>query len=283
MVRLNVSLCTALCAAATSVVAGEIGGGERACDNFWITIEPGRADIDFYKNCKVINGSGFFIAKNFTGPFELPGVESIPRLSAGYLLPKLAGSDRVDDGVTSISMPDVKNITQGGFLIGYVDSVTKISFPKLEYIQGDMVIVDSSNLSRISLPALETVNGGVMLEGDFEGIDLPSLKSVDYLRIRSSNSKLDCPALGKQLGPKLNFTLEEDDINLGSGYEGFTCRGGYSDDNWFNSSDAGAGGSGSGGSGAGGNGSDDKNGAGVLRIEYGLGAVLLAMAALFGL
>ncbi|KAK4207938.1 hypothetical protein QBC37DRAFT_432705 [Rhypophila decipiens] len=282
MVRLKVSLCTALCAAATSVVAGGIGGEERACDNFWITIEPGRADIDFYKNCKVIDGSGFFIAKNFTGPFELPGVESIPRFSAGYLLPKLAGLDRVDDGVTSVSMPDVKNITQAGFLIGYVDSVTKISFPKLEYIQGDVVIVDSWNLSKLSLPALETVNGGVILEGDFEEIDLPSLKSVDYLRIRAS-SKLDCPALGKQLGPQLNFTLEEDDINLGSGYEGFTCRGGYSEDNWFNSSDTAAGGAGSGGSGAGGNGSDGKNGARALRIEYGLGAVLLAMAAVFGL
>ncbi|KAM7203345.1 hypothetical protein V8F33_002336 [Rhypophila sp. PSN 637] len=283
MVRLKVSSCAALCAAATSVVAGEIGGGERACDNFWITIEPGRADIDFYKKCKVLDGGGFFVGHNFTGPFELPGVESLSRFSSGYLGPKLRGSERVDDGVTSVSMPDVKNITQGGFLIGYVDSVTKISFPKLEYIQGDVVIVGSSNLSKISLPALETVNGGVMLEGDFEEIDLPSLQSVDYLRIRSSNSKLDCPALGKQLGPKLNFTLEEDDIHLGAGWEGFTCRGGYSDDNWFNSSDTTAAGAGTGGSGAGGSGSDDKNGAGVLRIEYGLGAILLAMTAVFDL
>ncbi|KAM7197498.1 hypothetical protein V8F20_006643 [Naviculisporaceae sp. PSN 640] len=287
MVGLRLSMCATLCAAVTIVSAADITGLPRTCDDQWISIVD-KEDIDFYKTCKVIDGLGFFIGHDFTGPFEMPGVESIPRFSSGYLLPKLRGSDRVDDGVTSVSMPDVKNITQQGFLIGYVDYVTSVSFPKLESIVGDVVIVDSSNITNITFPSLETVHGAVMLEGSFEVINLPSLRSVKYLRIRSYSSKLDCPALGKELGPRLNLTLGEDDIHLGSGYEGFTCRGGgQTNDNWYNLTEALAGGP-SDGSGEGGNdkdngagAGDNNSGAGVLSVGYGLGTALLIAGVMF--
>ncbi|KAM7187511.1 hypothetical protein V8F20_010960 [Naviculisporaceae sp. PSN 640] len=221
---------------------------------------------------------GFFISKNFTGAFEMPGVESIPRFSVGYLGRKLPGSDREDDKVTSVSMPDVKNISMYGFLIGYADSVVNVSFPKLEFVEGDVLIMGSWNLSKVSFPALETVNGGIALEGGFDEIDLPAPKNVDYLRIRGSG-KLDCPALGKKLAPQLNLTQEEDDLILklmGDGYTGFTCAAPVvlEAKNWFNSSDP---------DGPSSDRNGDKNDAGVVRIEYGLGAVLLAMGIVFGL
>ncbi|KAK3312435.1 hypothetical protein B0H66DRAFT_633155 [Apodospora peruviana] len=101
-----------------------------SCDDPWISI-ANQTEIDFYKNCPDLSDAaiGFFVGHEFKGPFELPGVKSIPKLSSGYLLPKLSVSDRVDDGVTSISMPDLTNITLGGIWIGYVDNVTSLSFP----------------------------------------------------------------------------------------------------------------------------------------------------------
>jgi len=101
---------------------------DQACDDTYIKI-VNQADIDFYKTCPTIDGLLFFIDHEFKGSFELPGVESLPELISGYLGPKLKGSDRVDDGVTTVSMPDLKNITSGGILFGYIDNLTSISFP----------------------------------------------------------------------------------------------------------------------------------------------------------
>lgn len=91
-----------------------------------------QTDIDFYKNCSAIDSTLFFVDHEFKGPFELPGVESLPEFSSGYLGPKLKGSDQVDDGVTTVSMPDLRNITGGGLggmLFGYLLYLTSISFP----------------------------------------------------------------------------------------------------------------------------------------------------------
>lgn len=65
----------------------------------------------------------------FKGPFEMSDVQSIPKFSSGYFGPKFKDSTRVDDGVTSISMPDLKNTSAGGMLFGYIDNLTSISFP----------------------------------------------------------------------------------------------------------------------------------------------------------
>ncbi|KAI1848484.1 hypothetical protein JX266_005790 [Neoarthrinium moseri] len=200
----------------------------RACDDSWIEIVD-QTDIDFYKTCPNIDGTLFFIDHLFKGPFELPGVKSLPEVSSGYLGPKLKGSDRVDDGVTSVSMPDLTNITSGGILFGYVNNLTSVSFPNLNTITGDLAIIDSYPLRNISLPALTTVNGGVLLDGHFDQISLPSLKSVSFLRVLSTGD-ISCPALGAAFA-SLTFTPKKTDI-----YSGFTCWTGYENNRW-NSSD----------------------------------------------
>lgn len=80
----------------------------------------------------------------------------------------------------------------------------------------------------------------------------------------------------------MNLTLAEDDIRLGTGYEGFTCRGGgQTNDNWYNFTEALGGGGSSGGDGEG---AGNKNsGAGVLGVGYGVGTALLAVAVMFSL
>lgn len=111
------------------MLAGEMyGDDERACDNTIVTI-VNQTDIDFYKTCPVVDSSFFFIDHEFKGPFELPGVTSLPSLSSGYYGPKLEGSDWVDDGITSASMPDLKTITANSVLFGYINNLTSISFP----------------------------------------------------------------------------------------------------------------------------------------------------------
>lgn len=107
--------------------------GDRACDDTIIHI-VNQTDIDFYKTCPTIDGLLFFIDHEFDGPFELPGVESLPEVSSGYLGPDLSDlpgstSDREDDGVTTVSMPDLKNVTSGGILFGYLNNLTEVSFP----------------------------------------------------------------------------------------------------------------------------------------------------------
>jgi hypothetical protein len=103
-------------------------GSVRACDDFKVSI-ANQTDIDFYKTCPAIDSDFFFIDHEFKGPFELPVVESLPSFSSGYLGPKLKGSTRVDDGVTTVSMPDLRNITTNSILFGYLDNLTSISFP----------------------------------------------------------------------------------------------------------------------------------------------------------
>lgn len=100
----------------------------RTCDDHMISI-VNQTDIDFYKTCPAIDGVLFFIDHEFKGSFELPSVESLPELSSGYLGPELTGSTRVDDGVTTVSMPDLQNITAGGLLFGYLNNLTSVSFP----------------------------------------------------------------------------------------------------------------------------------------------------------
>lgn len=232
MLRSRLLRFTALLAAINAVAAEDA----RACDDLIVTINN-QTDIDFYETCPVIDGTLFFINHTFQGPFELPGVESMPELSSGYLGPKLKGSDWVDDGVTSASMPDLTNVTSGGILFGYIQNLTSISFPKLEAITGGLAIMGCDKLLNVSLPALSTVdesiyldgdfeevnlpllstvNGGVYIDGDFDELNLPSLKSVSYLRVLSLGN-ISCPALGAAFS-SLTFNATETDL-----YEGFTC------------------------------------------------------------
>lgn len=90
-----------------------------------------QTQLDLYSTCPVFE-SPVFVGHTFTGAFKLPGIVSIGRVSSGYLLPKLTGSKREDDPVTSISFPDLKNTTVdyfGGVQAMYLNYLTDISFP----------------------------------------------------------------------------------------------------------------------------------------------------------
>lgn len=87
-----------------------------------------QTDLDFLKTCTALTGYMLSIDHEYDGPFELPHVESVPQFVAGYLGPKLR-ADRVEGMLTSISMPDLRNTTQGDLLFGYLKNLTELSLP----------------------------------------------------------------------------------------------------------------------------------------------------------
>ncbi|KAH7355391.1 hypothetical protein BKA65DRAFT_549450 [Rhexocercosporidium sp. MPI-PUGE-AT-0058] len=198
-----------------------------ACDDILVNIDN-TTGLGFYSNCPVLD---FMVGPShtFSGPFNLPGVISIGKFSSGYFGPKFSGSTRVEDGVTTVSMPDLLNTTAGGVLFGYVDNLTSVDFPKLERVSGDFVSIGNYELKDIALPSLANVTGGALFDGIFDSISLPVLKSIGYLIVKSSGD-LDCVALGKNLS-SLTFTPKEYDVGVG-----FTC---WTPDekNRYNSSD----------------------------------------------
>lgn len=122
---------------------------------------------------------------------------------------------------------------------------------KLTTVAGDISIAGDYELHNVSLPALTTVDGPVFLDGNFDQhvfllgawptspmflepvltysrIDLPSLKSVSWIRIESTGN-ISCPALGAAFA-SLNFTGDDTDL-----YQGFTCWTGYADNSWDSS------------------------------------------------
>jgi hypothetical protein len=101
---------------------------ERLSCNDIIQTIYNQTDINFYSTCPVLRDL-FFIDHTFAGPFELPGVQTLGKFSAGYYAPKLSGQTIVEDRVTSISMPDLETTADGGMLFGYINNLTDISFP----------------------------------------------------------------------------------------------------------------------------------------------------------
>jgi hypothetical protein len=98
-----------------------------SCDDYFVKIDN-TTQLSFYSTCPSLDAM-VGPSHAFSGAFELPGVESIGKFSSGYLGPKLRGSERVDDRVTTVSMPDLLNTTSGGVLFGYLDNLTSVDFP----------------------------------------------------------------------------------------------------------------------------------------------------------
>lgn len=238
MVSSRSLLAGALLATAKSVYAQFEEG--LSCDDYLVKIDN-TTGLSFYSTCPSIDAM-VGPSHTFSGAFDLPGVESIAQFSAGYLGPKLRGSERVDDRVKTVSMPDLVNTTSRGVLFGYLDNLTSVDFPKLETITGDLVLIGNYETKTLSLPALSNVTGGGLINGPFDSISFPSLKSIGYLIVKSTGD-IDCVALGKNLS-SLIFTPKEYDSGVG-----FTC---WTPDeqNRYNSSDV-AGSSGGSGSGNG--------------------------------
>ncbi|KAJ2967347.1 hypothetical protein NQ176_g9700 [Zarea fungicola] len=165
-----------------------------ACDNFWITI-TNQTQVDFYKTCPVISSGLFYIDPKFSGPFNAPGIESTSELIAGFYGPKLGdGDDRAENFVTSISMPDLKNTTGGhGVSLGYLEHLTNVSLPRLETTAA-LFVAGTPGIRNLTLPSLSVATSGVYLDGHFDVIDLPSLKSAAWIKVLSLGN-LSCPAL----------------------------------------------------------------------------------------
>ncbi|KFY17006.1 hypothetical protein V492_00950 [Pseudogymnoascus sp. VKM F-4246] len=205
----------------------DLNDGPRACDDIWLSVNN-QTQLDFYSTCPVFSDV-IFIGDDFTGPFKLPGIESVGRISAGYFGPKIRGSTRKDDPVTTIEFPDLKNTTMtymGGIMAAYLTHLTNVSFPKLEHVTGDIVIVGNSVINRkIEFPALKSVSGGIW-------ISLPSLKEVGYMKVRPNGDDFDCVAFGKNHS-SLVFTAKEKPL---FGDFGLICSTYYENNRW-NSSD----------------------------------------------
>ncbi|KAJ3496810.1 hypothetical protein NLG97_g2384 [Lecanicillium saksenae] len=192
------------------------GDGKRSCDDLIVTIHN-QTDIDFYETCTTLSDYIVSPDHSWEGPFVLPKVQSVPQLAVGYLLPKIKGDDRVDDLVTSVSMPDLKNITGKGLLFGYLDQFENFSMPKLEFSQGGIAISGNYKLRNVSFPALTDAPGGIYLDGHFDSIDLPALRSTGFMKIQSLGTNISCPGLAAQFA-SVNFTN-----NMTDSLSGFIC------------------------------------------------------------
>lgn len=98
-----------------------------SCVDMFINI-ANSTSLSFYSNCSSLE---FVVGPSheFSGAFSLPGVLSIGKFVAGYLFPHYKGDTRVDDAVTTISMPDLVNTKYGGIFLGYLENLTSINFP----------------------------------------------------------------------------------------------------------------------------------------------------------
>ncbi|OJD22012.1 hypothetical protein ACJ73_06645 [Blastomyces percursus] len=217
-------------AASVSPTLAQLDEEPPSCDDSLISIAT-KEQVDFYSTCpRIERAVSFSVSHNFKGPFEVPNVTYISgRFNSGYFGPKYSFSNRIDDGVTSISMPDLEELG-GWLLLGYLPELKSAEFPKLHTIGIDLAIIGISELKRIEFPSLENITAGALIKGDFDEIRLPKLKNVRFLEI-SSTGNLDCRALGKNLS-SLAFHPESD-ADLG---KGFTCWT-FDENNRYNSTE----------------------------------------------
>lgn len=95
-------------------------------------------------------------------------------------LKKLAASLKLDDNreLTELSAP---NLTEVGEAVSLINNVkfNNVSFPKLETIGGDLTILNNTAMGNVSgFPLLRSIGGGIRMGGNFQDVELPSLKDV---------------------------------------------------------------------------------------------------------
>ncbi|OAX82210.1 hypothetical protein ACJ72_03443 [Emergomyces africanus] len=221
-------IASALTAVINPAFGSRLDGEPLSCDDALISI-ANQTEIDFYSACPEIRHT-FGVSHDFIGRFEVRNVTSIlGRFNSGYLGRKLKLSDRVDDKVTSISMPDLEEVG-GWVLIGYLNELTNVSFPKLHSIGVDMAVVGNPKLKSIAFPELKNVTSGVLIDGDFNEVSFPKLKQVGFMQVKSTGD-LDCRALGKNLSSLVFHPNSPSDEG-----KGFTCWT-FDENNRYNSSD----------------------------------------------
>jgi hypothetical protein len=95
-------------------------------------------------------------------------------------LEKLSQSLKLDDNreLTELSAP---NLTEIGEALSLINNrkFSNVSFPKLETIGGDFTIINNTAMETVAgFPELRTIGGGIRMGGNFEEVELPSLKDV---------------------------------------------------------------------------------------------------------
>ncbi|KAG7129086.1 Protein ecm33 like protein [Verticillium longisporum] len=106
--------------------------------------------------------------------------ELIINNAASVLVPSLEvinGSMRFDqNSFTTFTAPNLTEFKEGDISFINNPELTNISFPLLETLGGSLTIVNNSRLAGIDgFPELKEIGGAVLLGGDFESVELPSL------------------------------------------------------------------------------------------------------------
>ncbi|KAK6500163.1 hypothetical protein TWF481_010515 [Arthrobotrys musiformis] len=146
---------------------------------------------------------------------NLTAVETDVRITSDYLR-------RIElPGLVNIGTEKVATTTRRASLeINRSKNLTAVSFPKLEWIMSDLRINGSEGWTELGgFPVLGSVGDDVVIDGDFENINLPNLRPGDgESRFWINSPQVDCAAL-----------LREPIFTEGGWRTNVTCNGGLYD------------------------------------------------------
>ncbi|RXG45652.1 hypothetical protein VDGE_00223 [Verticillium dahliae] len=193
--------------------------------------------------------------------------ELIINNAASVLVPSLEvinGSMRFDqNSFTTFTAPNLTEFKEGDISFINNPELTNISFPVLETLGGSLTIVNNSGLARIDgFPELKTIGGAVLLGGDFESVELPSLDDArGAFDVRSTQS----------IDESCKFFDDMEGRQIRGEYN---CRGGDENANEANSTSGGSSGN------NGGSSNNNNNGSGSAML--GTNMVALVTVAVIG-
>ena len=86
-----------------------------------------------------------------------------------------------------------------GLVISDYQNLSTLSFPALTAVESNLVLARNPLLRKIDgLQSLATVNGNLDITGNFDVLDLPSLRFVNgFLNVKSSSSAFQCSQLNE--------------------------------------------------------------------------------------
>ncbi|KAF3353633.1 hypothetical protein VDGD_00223 [Verticillium dahliae] len=195
--------------------------------------------------------------------------ELIINNAASVLVPSLEvinGSMRFDqNSFTTFTAPNLTEFKEGDISFINNPELTNISFPVLETLGGSLTIVNNSGLARIDgFPELKTIGGAVLLGGDFESVELPSLDDArGAFDVRSTQS----------IDESCKFFDDMEGRQIRGEYN---CRGGDENANEANSTSGGSSGN------NGGSRNNNNNGSGSAMLGTNM-AALVTVAVIGGL
>ncbi|KAL9944937.1 hypothetical protein ACHAQF_002247 [Verticillium nonalfalfae] len=194
--------------------------------------------------------------------------ELIINNAASVLVPSLEvinGSMRFDqNSFTTFTAPNLTEFKEGDISFINNPELTNISFPLLETLGGSLTIVNNSRLTGIDgFPELKEIGGAVLLGGDFESVELPSLDDArGAFDVRSTeNIDESCKFFDDMEGRQIRGE--------------YNCRGGDENANEANSTSGGS-------SGNGGSSNNNNNGSGSAMLGTNM-AALVTVAVIGGL